>query len=102
MSITILFCFTGTILVIVLHCSCRDFLPVISSLRHNNFFEGIIDRDGKLGPTMIEELSQVLNSSPSIKTLVLSNCGLKPYVYLLPFSLSSLHVTIFQGECDTL
>lgn len=51
---------------------------MVSSLRHNSFFEGIAAKDDKLGPEVVEELAQVLNSSPSIKTLVLSNCGLKP------------------------
>lgn len=51
---------------------------MVSSLRHNHFFDGVVDRDGKLGPHMIDEFCQVLNCSPSIKTLVLSNCGLKP------------------------
>ncbi len=59
---------------------CRELLPLISSLRHNDFFEGIIDRDGKLAAEVLEELCHAMNSSPSIKTLVLSNCGLKSYV----------------------
>lgn len=51
---------------------------MVSSLRHNDFFEGIIEKDGKLGAEVVEELCFVLSASHSIKTLVLSNCGLKP------------------------
>ncbi len=51
---------------------------MVSSLRHNSFFEGIADKDDKLVPEVLEELAQVLNCSHSIKTLVLSNCALKP------------------------
>lgn len=56
----------------------REFLPVVSSLRHNFFFEGIVERDSKIGTEVVEELSSVLSTSHSIKSLVLSNCGLKP------------------------
>lgn len=51
---------------------------MVSSLRHNSFFEGIVDRDDKLLGEVVEELCCVLSSSRSIKTLILSNCGLKP------------------------
>ena len=50
----------------------------MSSLRHNSFFEGVTDKDEKLSPEVLDELAQVLNSSHSIKSLVLSNCAIKP------------------------
>ena len=56
----------------------RDILPVMSTLRHNEFFEGVIDRSGKMTPEFIEELSFVLNTSQSLKKLELTNCAFKP------------------------
>jgi len=30
------------------HLSARDLLPVLSTLRHNEFFEGVVEKDGKM------------------------------------------------------
>lgn len=51
---------------------------MISTLRHNEFFEGVVDRSDKMGPDFIEELSFVLNTSQSVKKLELIDCTLKP------------------------
>ena len=56
----------------------RDILPVMSTLRHNEFFEGIIDKSGRMAPEFIEELSFVLNSSQCLKKLELTDCAFKP------------------------
>lgn len=61
----------------VLLMYCREFLPVVSSLRHSSFFEGVVVRDMKLAAEVLEELCLVLRSSHVLKTLVLSSCGLK-------------------------
>ena len=57
--------------------NCRDILPVLSTLRHNEFFEGVVDRSGKMPPEFIEELGFVLNVSRCLKKLELTNCALK-------------------------
>lgn len=50
----------------------------MSTLRHNEFFEGIIDKSGRMAPEFIEELSFVLNSSQCLKKLELTDCAFKP------------------------
>ena len=50
---------------------------MISTLRHNEFFEGVVDHSFKMAPDFIEELSFVLNTSQSLKKLVLTDCALK-------------------------
>ncbi len=56
----------------------RDLLPVVSSLRHNTYFEGVVETAGKVSADILEELWYVLRSSQAIKTLVIANCALKP------------------------
>ena len=51
---------------------------MLSTLRHNEFFEGVVDRSGKMALEFIEELSFVLNVSKCLKKLELTNCALKP------------------------
>ena len=65
----------------------------MSTLRHNEFFEGVVDRSGKMAPEFIEELSFVLNTSQSLKKLELIDCALKPCVYPL---LSIIYWSITQ------
>ena len=70
----------------------------MSALRHSEFFEGIVEKDNKTVRTstvalfsspllfsslsqdvdLLDEIGYVLNASRALKTLVLSNCSLKP------------------------
>eukprot|EP00731_Ephydatia_muelleri_P026276 Em0018g376a len=58
--------------------SSRDLQPFLRALKYNHFFEGLVVKDFKLSSELLEEIAGVLAVSPSIKTVVLSECSLKP------------------------
>jgi hypothetical protein len=60
------------------HLATKDARPIVSALRHSEFFEGIIEKDNRADVDLLEEIGYVLNASRCLKTLVLSNCSLKP------------------------
>lgn len=65
-------------LCVILLSIVREILPVVSSLRHNSYFEGVVEMGGRVAVEVLEELWYVLRSSQALRILVLSDCGLKP------------------------
>ncbi|CAI8056021.1 F-actin-uncapping protein LRRC16A [Geodia barretti] len=60
------------------HLAPKEIRPIVSALRHSEFFEGIIEKDNRTDVDLLEEIGYVLNGSRALRTMVLSNCSLKP------------------------
>ncbi|XP_019855654.1 PREDICTED: F-actin-uncapping protein LRRC16A-like [Amphimedon queenslandica] len=60
------------------HFSIRDLLPLVATLRHNNYFDSFSVDGMKVTGEVFDELAHTLVHSQTLKKLKLTNCSLKP------------------------
>ena len=71
----------------------RQLLPLVSSLEHNEYFEGIEQKENELSPDLVNALANVLQNQyrHGFKKLTLNNVGLKRYVRMYSTYMCTQH-----------